>query len=139
MPHRKASRSEASSTSGMPTHRAVLDSDNGDEGERNRIRWEIKNKAKFEEAVTALETHYENLVRLAKRIAILQPGNGSRAYGPDLPPVLWLTRIDKTSLHTRAQQQRQEGTGRWLFGRTEFENWLSGKVKDILWIHAIRK
>jgi hypothetical protein len=117
----------------------VLDSDNGDEGERNRIRWAIKNKAKFEEVVTTLKTHYENLVRLSKRIAILQLGNWCRTHGPDLSPVLWLTRIDETSLHTRAQQQRQEGTGRWLFGRTEFEHWLSGKVKDILWIHAIRK
>ena len=41
----------------------VLDSDNGDEGERNRIRWAIKSKAKFEEVVTTLKTNYENLVR----------------------------------------------------------------------------
>lgn len=107
--------------------------------ERNRIRWAIKNKAKFEEIVTTLTTHNENLNRRSKRIETLEPEKWNRV-------VLWLTRIDgtslhidETSLHSRAQQVRLEGTGRWIFSRTEFEYWLSGEAKDILWIQATRK
>jgi hypothetical protein len=92
----------------------------------------------LEEIVTALRRHFENLLRRSKRISILQPGNWDRV-------VWWLTRIDERSridealAHNRNQQVRQEGTGRWLFRRIEFQNWLAGKVKDLLWIYAIRK
>jgi hypothetical protein len=119
----------------MERHAGVQDLagfQNDEEWQKNRIKWAIKNKAKFEEIVTTLKTHFENLIRRSKRVAILQPGNWNQV-------VLWLTRIDETSLHTRAQLLRQEGTGRWLFRRAGFENWLSGKVNDILWIHATRK
>lgn len=116
----------------------LLDSHSDDEWQKSRIKWALKNKSKLEEIVTALRRHFENLFRRSKRIAILQPGNWDRV-------VWWLTRIDERSridealAHNRNQQVRQEGTGRWLFRRIEFENWLAGKVKDILWIYAIRK
>jgi hypothetical protein len=123
-------------------HRAMgqdpLDSHSDDEWQKNRIKWAIKNKSKLEEIVTALRRHFENLLRRSKRISILQPENWDRV-------VWWLTRIDERSridealAHNRNQQVRQEGTGRWIFRRIEFENWLTGKVKDILWIYAIRK
>jgi hypothetical protein len=123
-------------------HRAMgqdlLDSHSDDKWQKNRIKWAIKNKSKLDEIVTALRRHFENLLRRSKRISTLQPENWDRV-------VWWLTRIDERSridetlAHNRNQQVRQEGTGRWLFRRIEFENWLAGKVKDILWIYAIRK
>ena len=113
------------------TKRDLLDPHADDDLQKNRIKWVIKNKSKLEETVTALKTHLESLKRRSKRVSILQPGNWTRVER-------WLSRTDN-SLHIRAQQMRQEGTGQWLFRKPEFENWLSGTVKDILWIHATRK
>jgi hypothetical protein len=92
-----------------------LEPHNNDEWQKNRIKWAIKNKTKFEEIVTTLKRHYENLIRRSHRISILQPENWKHV-------VQWLTSVDETLPHTRAQQLRQEGTGQWLFRLAEFEN-----------------
>ena len=102
------------------------------DGPKNRIRWAITNKAKFENCLTAIKAHLENLVRFSKRIQILQLPNWTQVLE-------WLTQIDENSYHRKARQLRQKGTGRWLLERTEFTQWLAGLAKDLLWVNATRK
>lgn len=102
------------------------------DGQKNRIRWAIMNKAKFENSLSAIKAHLDNLVRRSKRVRILQLQKWTQV-------VEWLTQIDENSYHKKAQYLRQKGTGRWLLDRIEFCQWLSGQAKDLLWVNAIRE
>lgn len=51
----------------------------------------------------------------------------------------WLTKVDETVSHERAQHQHYESTGRWFVEGKEsgFQDWLNKKGKAFQWLRGI--
>lgn len=48
----------------------------------------------------------------------------------------WLSKVDYGAHHEKARDLRFDGTGGWLFGKQEFEDWVESQYSSILWLYG---
>lgn len=48
----------------------------------------------------------------------------------------WLSSVDYNAHHEKTRSLRFENTGSWMFGKTDFVNWIETDMSSIMWIYG---